>query len=409
MFRRQCHAAAASNVLRRTPAKPDQAARSTTGLSQARAVPGAATAPDASRAKSPDRPKTATAATGSLTRAADQASTAPSVTTQTPGSNSVPPHARAARIADAAPQATAAPSGPTALSVPGPVVTSSALPAPPTAAPAPPERGPPARTAPTAPVAVTTTPADVTTAPLVAGSLSASGPQTNPAMGAGAPTPAADGAVLCSADVSAAAHAAPVAPPATPLALPAAQTAGTSATQAAAAPPPNSQITAAVVRLAAGTTGQQVTISLAPHELGRVQISIDRHASGSATVAVAVDRPETLDLLRGDKPQLQAALERAGLTVASDDLTLHLRPSGDHAAAAGTPAPQTQDRTALPLAAPGMQAGPDGERAQGQQDGQGQGPRRDAPADGPALADAVSAAAPAAAPPPPRDGLDITA
>jgi hypothetical protein len=177
-----------------------------------------------------------------------------------------------------------------------------------------------------------------------------------------------------------------------------------------AAPKPDVQVADAVVRLLGGGAGHQVTISLAPHELGQVDISIARHATGGATVTVTVERPDTLDLLRHDKPQLQSALERAGMSVAAGDVTLHLTAAPAHSVAAPGPAaaPPQSDRADAPPAAPGGQPASNGDRPQGQQPGHGQ--RRPATTgwlvDGPPMAAGTPAGN---ADGRLHDGLDITA
>jgi hypothetical protein len=170
--------------------------------------------------------------------------------------------------------------------------------------------------------------------------------------------------------------------------------------------PPPAQVAGAVVHLLLTGGGQQVTITLAPRELGRVEISIARHAGGGASVAVAVERPETLDLLRHDRPQLQSALERAGLSVAAGDLTLHLKPPPHAAAPTQTVVPAaTADRASLSAATTGGQSSADGQRSQGQPQGQ----RRDGTAGWFADTAQFITAGDAEARTLPRDGLDITA
>jgi len=54
-------------------------------------------------------------------------------------------------------------------------------------------------------------------------------------------------------------------------------------------------------------------IRLDPPELGRIDVRLDVDNSGKVTSHLAVDRPATLDLLRRDAPQLERALQHAGL------------------------------------------------------------------------------------------------
>ncbi|WP_346730708.1 flagellar hook-length control protein FliK [Bradyrhizobium sp. 199] len=66
-------------------------------------------------------------------------------------------------------------------------------------------------------------------------------------------------------------------------------------------------------------------ISLDPAELGRidVRINVDRH--GNVTSHLTVEKPETLQMLRQDAPQLQRALDDAGLKSGSNGLSFSLR------------------------------------------------------------------------------------
>lgn len=100
----------------------------------------------------------------------------------------------------------------------------------------------------------------------------------------------------------------------------------------------------------AGLRPARVEIVLDPPELGRVSIRLDRDGP-SATLAVLVDRPETLDLMRRNLDALDAALRQAG----HEGLQLSLggrQPGfGSQAAAGGPPLPEPAalppDHTAL--------------------------------------------------------------
>jgi hypothetical protein len=54
-------------------------------------------------------------------------------------------------------------------------------------------------------------------------------------------------------------------------------------------------------------------IRLDPPELGRIDVRLDVDAGGKVTSRLTVERAETLDLLRRDAPQLERALQHAGL------------------------------------------------------------------------------------------------
>jgi len=108
-------------------------------------------------------------------------------------------------------------------------------------------------------------------------------------------------------------------------ALAAATTTGvTSATPATPAAIPAAQIAPAMIQLAHTASGQQITIRLAPAELGRVDVRIDRADDGTASVQVLVERPETLKLLQADQPLLNQALDKAGVPQEGRSLSLSL-------------------------------------------------------------------------------------
>ncbi|HYZ63148.1 MAG TPA: flagellar hook-length control protein FliK [Acetobacteraceae bacterium] len=78
---------------------------------------------------------------------------------------------------------------------------------------------------------------------------------------------------------------------------------------------------------AAAGAPQTLTINLQPLELGRVEVRIERSAEGPARVELAVERADTLLLLMRDQPQLQQALDQAGLP--ADGRTLHFSLAAD--------------------------------------------------------------------------------
>ena len=88
------------------------------------------------------------------------------------------------------------------------------------------------------------------------------------------------------------------------------------------APTPVAQLTPVLVQATRTQGTDHLTIRLAPVELGMVAIRVDRPADGPASVHVSVERPETLRLLQQDQPQLQRALDAAG--VATDHRSLIL-------------------------------------------------------------------------------------
>jgi len=83
---------------------------------------------------------------------------------------------------------------------------------------------------------------------------------------------------------------------------------------------------------------QRLTMKLEPPELGQVQIRIDRPADNApAHVAITVERPETLQLLLRDQPQLQRALDLAGVPAEGRSISFHV----------ATPEPAARTETAV--------------------------------------------------------------
>jgi flagellar hook-length control protein FliK len=66
-------------------------------------------------------------------------------------------------------------------------------------------------------------------------------------------------------------------------------------------------------------------IRLDPADLGRIDVRIDVDRNGQVTSHLTVEKPETLSLLRQDAPQLQRALDDAGLKTGSGGLQFSLR------------------------------------------------------------------------------------
>ena len=69
----------------------------------------------------------------------------------------------------------------------------------------------------------------------------------------------------------------------------------------------------------------QFDIKLDPPELGRIDVRLDVDSSGQVTSHITADRPETLTLLQSQQPQLERALEQAGLKTADNGLQFSLR------------------------------------------------------------------------------------
>jgi len=104
-------------------------------------------------------------------------------------------------------------------------------------------------------------------------------------------------------------------------------------------PSPAAQITPALVSMSHSPDGaQRLTMKLEPPELGQVQIRIDRPADNApAHVAITVERPETLQLLLRDQPQLQRALDLAGVPAEGRSISFHV----------ATPEPAARTETAV--------------------------------------------------------------
>jgi flagellar hook-length control protein FliK len=69
-------------------------------------------------------------------------------------------------------------------------------------------------------------------------------------------------------------------------------------------------------------------IRLDPPELGRIDVRLDVDRDGKVASRLVVDRPETLDILRRDAPELERSLQQAGLKTADNALQFSLRDHG---------------------------------------------------------------------------------
>ena len=93
---------------------------------------------------------------------------------------------------------------------------------------------------------------------------------------------------------------------------------------AAAATVPIAGLAVAIAsRAQAGAS--QFDIRLDPPELGRIDVRLDVDRDGQVTSHVTVDRADTLQLLQSQQPQLERALEQAGLKTADNGLQFTLR------------------------------------------------------------------------------------
>jgi flagellar hook-length control protein FliK len=98
----------------------------------------------------------------------------------------------------------------------------------------------------------------------------------------------------------------------------------TNAALADSAPVPLNGLAADIALRAAGGNSR-FEIRLDPAELGRIDVRLDVDKHGNVTSHLTVERPATLDMLRRDAPQLQQALEDAGLKTGDSGLQFSLR------------------------------------------------------------------------------------
>jgi flagellar hook-length control protein FliK len=111
-------------------------------------------------------------------------------------------------------------------------------------------------------------------------------------------------------------------------AAPVVQTAAAAAAIVSQATVPISGLSVAIAAHAeAGNNSFEIRLD--PPELGRIDVRLDVDREGKVTSHVMVDRPETLDVLRRDAPQLQRSLEQSGLKTSDNSLQFSLRDQGN--------------------------------------------------------------------------------
>jgi chemotaxis protein MotD len=69
----------------------------------------------------------------------------------------------------------------------------------------------------------------------------------------------------------------------------------------------------------------QFDIRLDPPELGRIDVRLDVDSTGQVMTHLTADRADTLQLLQSQQPQIEQALQQAGLKTADDGLQFSLR------------------------------------------------------------------------------------
>ena len=99
------------------------------------------------------------------------------------------------------------------------------------------------------------------------------------------------------------------------------------AAPAAAASEPAVPLAGLAVAIAARAQAgsSQFDIRLDPPELGRIDVRLDVDGDGQVRTHVTADRADTLQLLQSQQPQLERALEQAGLKTADNGLQFTLR------------------------------------------------------------------------------------
>jgi flagellar hook-length control protein FliK len=166
--------------------------------------------------------------------------------------------------------------------------------------------------------------------------------QTGPAQAAALPQQAAEpGRAQAAAAVQAAgkpgAFAASLAGADAPTGLPGTVAAGKAETVAApkpasaparGAPQPAVDQVAVQIRKAAAAGKDSIQIRLNPAELGRVDVKLEFQSDGGVRAVVAVERPETLELLQRDARGLERALADAGFRGGQASLSFEMQNQG---------------------------------------------------------------------------------
>ena len=136
--------------------------------------------------------------------------------------------------------------------------------------------------------------------------------------------------------------------------------AANSAAPAAAAPDATVPLAGLAVAIAgrAQAGASQFDIRLDPPELGRIDVRLDVDGSGQVRTHVTVDRADTLQLLQSQQPQLERALEQAGLKTAENGLQFTLRDQSFAGQNSGSGGQQYANHQAAPLVIPDIDAAP---------------------------------------------------
>jgi flagellar hook-length control protein FliK len=113
--------------------------------------------------------------------------------------------------------------------------------------------------------------------------------------------------------------------PALAAATPPATIGPTSSSAASTAAPVPVAGLAVAIAARAQSGSNQFDIRLDPPELGRIDVRLDVDSSGQVTTHMTADRADTLQLLQSQQPQIEQALQDAGLKTADNGLQFTLR------------------------------------------------------------------------------------
>jgi hypothetical protein len=112
---------------------------------------------------------------------------------------------------------------------------------------------------------------------------------------------------------------------------------------------------------------RQLSVQLSPEALGGLEITVDFADERRVAVTILAERPETLDLLRGETRQLERLLGQQGVSLAAGGFELGLMADGrgqrrEHAGAgpgqgASIDLADTQDAATATTAAPPLRRG----------------------------------------------------
>jgi flagellar hook-length control protein FliK len=165
-----------------------------------------------------------------------------------------------------------------------------------------------------------------------------------------------------SSDASAQATATLQPQPASPASTSVASTGTLSVTAATGAAVPVSGLAVEIAAsMKSGKT--RFEIRLDPADLGRIDVRIDVDRNGQVTSHLTVEKPETLSMLQQDAPQLQRALDDAGLKTGGGGLQFSLRDqsssgqNSDNQATASAQRLVISDEDAIPAALAGRSYG----------------------------------------------------